>query len=237
MADQTPGNYHTTSLAVLTWVESQAKLCQPDRVFWCDDLAAEKNSLTEDAVAQDILIRLNPQKLPGCYYHRSNPNDVARVEQCTFICTETEQDAGLTNNWMAPPARYAKLRKEMIFQRELLVSRLLVDGSDSRAPPIKTKPRVIGAGLWLCKPGLPSGLAGGLWTLRDLLGGCRLGAAPAGLGLVGAAGFGLFRAGGFVFTRTGRLVFVRAGFVARLSCHGKRRDRQQCNIFFHDWFV
>ncbi len=60
-------------------------------------------------MARGILIKLNQEKLPGCYYHRSNPNDVARVEQCTYICTETEEEAGPTNNWAAPGEMYAKL--------------------------------------------------------------------------------------------------------------------------------
>ena len=105
------GNCSTSNLAVLDWVERQAALCQPDRLFWCDGSEAEKEFLTEQAVAEGVLIRLNQQKLPGCYYHRSNPNDVARVEQCTFICTETQEDAGPTNNWMAPGEMYAKLYK------------------------------------------------------------------------------------------------------------------------------
>src|SRR6266568_1676138 len=103
------GICRTQNAAVLNWVDEQAKLCQPDRIFWCDGSEAEKDSLTEQAVASGVLIRLNQEKLPGCYYHRSNPNDVARVEQCTYICTETEEDAGPTNNWRAPKEMYAKL--------------------------------------------------------------------------------------------------------------------------------
>ncbi len=94
---------------VAGWVGDMTALCEPDNVHWCDGSEAEKNSLTGMAVASGILIRLNQEKLPGCYYHRSNPNDVARVEQCTFICTETEDDAGPTNNWAAPAGMYAKL--------------------------------------------------------------------------------------------------------------------------------
>jgi phosphoenolpyruvate carboxykinase (GTP) len=91
------------------WVDEMARLTKPDRVFWCDGSAAEKQRLTEEAVAAAILEPLDPQKLPGCYLHRSNPNDVARVEQLTFICTPTRDDAGPTNNWMAPEEAYAKL--------------------------------------------------------------------------------------------------------------------------------
>jgi phosphoenolpyruvate carboxykinase (GTP) len=103
------GSCRTSNLAVLDWVETQAALCQPERIFWCDGTEAEKNFLTEQAVAEGVLIRLNQEKLPGCHYHRSNSNDVARVEQCTYICTETQEDAGPTNNWMHPREMRAKL--------------------------------------------------------------------------------------------------------------------------------
>jgi phosphoenolpyruvate carboxykinase (GTP) len=78
-------------------------------VFWCDGSEEEKEFLTAEAVAQGILIKLDQKKLPGCYYHRSNPNDVARVEQCTYICTETQEEAGPTNNWAPPKEMYQKL--------------------------------------------------------------------------------------------------------------------------------
>ncbi len=98
----TLGTCNTTNRHVLNWVNEMVALCQPDRVFWCNGSEEEKQALTEQAVAEGVLIRLNQEKLPGCYYHRSNPNDVARVEQCTYICTDTEAEAGPTNNW-APP--------------------------------------------------------------------------------------------------------------------------------------
>jgi len=94
---------------VMDWVRDMATLCEPDHIHWCDGSDAEKKTLTDKAVADGILIPLNPQKRPGCYYHRSNPNDVARVEQCTYICTESEDDAGPTNNWAAPAKMYEKL--------------------------------------------------------------------------------------------------------------------------------
>ena len=93
------------------WVEEIRARCEPGRVFWCDGSEAEKAHLTAEAVAQGVLIKLNQEKLPGCYYHRSDPNDVARVEQCTFICTPAKEDAGPTNNWSAPRPMYAKLRE------------------------------------------------------------------------------------------------------------------------------
>jgi phosphoenolpyruvate carboxykinase (GTP) len=94
---------------VLAWVEKMAQLCQPDQIVWCDGSVEEKDRLTQQAVDAGILIKLNQEKLPGCYYHRSNPNDVARVEECTFICTRTPDAAGPTNHWMAPAAMYEKL--------------------------------------------------------------------------------------------------------------------------------
>ncbi len=95
--------------AVASWVEEMAAHCQPNQVHWCDGSEAEKESLTQQAVTQGILIPLNQQKRPGCYYHRSHPNDVARVEQCTFICTPTREQAGPTNNWADPDEMRAKL--------------------------------------------------------------------------------------------------------------------------------
>jgi len=94
---------------VRAWVGEMAQLCQPDHVYWCDGSEKEKDQLTQQAVETGILIKLNQEKLPGCYYHRSNPNDVARVEECTFICTRTPDAAGPTNHWMAPAKMYEKL--------------------------------------------------------------------------------------------------------------------------------
>ena len=95
--------------AIQDWVESIAALTRPDAVFWCDGSEAEKEFLYTEAVRKGVLVPLNQQKLPGCYYHRSNPNDVARVEHCTFICTELPEDAGPTNHWAEPSAMRAKL--------------------------------------------------------------------------------------------------------------------------------
>ena len=100
----------TDNAHLLNWVKEMALLCKPDQVVFCDGSEEEKARLTELAVAQGILEPLNQTKLPGCYLHRSNPNDVARVEQLTFICTPKKEDAGPTNNWMAPADAYAKLK-------------------------------------------------------------------------------------------------------------------------------
>jgi len=91
------------------WVDEMVKLTKPDRVVWCDGSEEENARLTQEAVNQKILEPLNQEKLPGCYLHRSNPNDVARVENLTFICTPTKEQAGPTNNWMAPADAYKKL--------------------------------------------------------------------------------------------------------------------------------
>ena len=103
-------NANTNNQHVLKFVRETAELCQPDQIHWCDGSEAEKQALTEDAVAKGVLLKLNQEKLPGCYYHRSSVNDVARVEQLTFICTETAEEAGPTNNWAAPKEMYAKLK-------------------------------------------------------------------------------------------------------------------------------
>jgi phosphoenolpyruvate carboxykinase (GTP) len=93
----------------LGWIDETAKLCKPDRIVWCDGGEEERKRLTEEAVAAKVLIPLDPQKWPGCHYHHSNPNDVARVEHLTFICTPTKEEAGPTNNWMEPGEAYRKL--------------------------------------------------------------------------------------------------------------------------------
>jgi phosphoenolpyruvate carboxykinase (GTP) len=100
----------TTNVSLIEWVGEMARLTQPDRIHWCDGSEQEKRRLTDEAVAQGVLMPLSPVKRPGCYLHRSNPNDVARVEQLTFICTPTKDEAGPTNNWMAPDEAYLKLR-------------------------------------------------------------------------------------------------------------------------------
>jgi phosphoenolpyruvate carboxykinase (GTP) len=103
------GKCNTNNAEVVAWVNKMAERCKPDQIFWCNGSDAEKDFLTKAAVQQGVLIELNQEKLPGCYYHRSHPNDVARVEQCTYVCTENEEEAGPTNNWMAPDEMYRKL--------------------------------------------------------------------------------------------------------------------------------
>jgi phosphoenolpyruvate carboxykinase (GTP) len=99
----------TTNTHLLSWVDEMARLTKPDRVVWCDGSETERERLTRDAVAAGVLEPLNEQKLPGCYLHRSNPNDVARTEHLTFVCTRTKEAAGPNNNWMDPKDAYEKL--------------------------------------------------------------------------------------------------------------------------------
>jgi phosphoenolpyruvate carboxykinase (GTP) len=110
MTNESIGACNTTNKAVLAWVQEMANLCRPDQIFWCNGSKAERKALAEEAVARGVLIKLNQKKLPGCYYHRSNPKDVARVERSTFICTVDQEEAGPTNNWMAPKEMYQRLR-------------------------------------------------------------------------------------------------------------------------------
>ncbi|MDP9292166.1 MAG: phosphoenolpyruvate carboxykinase (GTP) [Verrucomicrobiota bacterium] len=95
---------------LLAWIEQSAELCEPDDIFWCDGSEVERAFLLEQALKSGVLIQLDQKKLPNCYYHRSNPNDVARVEQCTFICTGIEEEAGPTNNWAEPREMHRKLK-------------------------------------------------------------------------------------------------------------------------------
>ena len=99
----------TDNQHLLQWVHEMAALTRPDRIVWCDGSEVERERLTKIAVNEGVLIELDQTKRPGCYYHRSNPNDVARMENLTFICTPTKDDAGPTNNWMDPEEGYKKL--------------------------------------------------------------------------------------------------------------------------------
>jgi phosphoenolpyruvate carboxykinase (GTP) len=103
------GENKPANKAVLDWVHEVELLTQPENVFWCDGSKAENHYLLGEACRQDVLIKLNQEKDPGCYLHRSNPNDVARVEQFTLICTPTKEEAGPTNNWSEPATMYSKL--------------------------------------------------------------------------------------------------------------------------------
>ena len=97
----------TTNKKVLRIVDMAQKLMQPEKVVWIDGSEEQLEQLRQQAMQTGELIKLNQEKLPGCYYHRSALNDVARVESRTYICTRKEEDAGPTNNWMEPEKAYA----------------------------------------------------------------------------------------------------------------------------------
>jgi phosphoenolpyruvate carboxykinase (GTP) len=92
------------------WVNDMAGMCRPDKIVLIDGSASQKKKLEEEAFSTGEVIRLNREKLPGCIYHRTNPNDVARTEGLTFICTQKKELAGPTNNWMEPRLAYEKAR-------------------------------------------------------------------------------------------------------------------------------
>ena len=100
----------TPNRSLAQWVDECAALCKPERIHWCDGSDEEKQRLLREAVHSGDLIELNQEVLPGGYLHRSAQNDVARTENLTFICSTRKEDAGPTNNWMAPKAMYSKLR-------------------------------------------------------------------------------------------------------------------------------
>ena len=96
------------------WVDEMIALCKPDQVVWIDGSKEQLDQLTEEVTSlpdghPDKLYHMNEEKFPGCLYHRTRPNDVARVEDRTFICSRKKEDAGPTNNWMDPKEMYAKL--------------------------------------------------------------------------------------------------------------------------------
>jgi phosphoenolpyruvate carboxykinase (GTP) len=92
----------TTTRFVEKWVDEAARLTEPSRVVWCDGSKPEYDGLVEQMLRDGTLLELNQRTYPNCYLHRSHPSDVARTEQLTFICSRSREDAGPTNNWMAP---------------------------------------------------------------------------------------------------------------------------------------
>ena len=99
----------TNNKNVLNWVDEMVALCKPDKVIWIDGSDEQLNELRAQATATGEMMPLNEKELPGCYLHRTAVNDVARVEDRTFICSRNKEDAGPTNNWCDPKEMYAKL--------------------------------------------------------------------------------------------------------------------------------
>jgi len=93
------------------WVDEMARLCGPDQIVWIDGSEDERERLTQEAVATGELILLDQEKYPGCLYHRTATNDVARTEHLTYICSKLREDAGPTNNWMSPEEGYRRARE------------------------------------------------------------------------------------------------------------------------------
>ena len=124
----------TTNKKVLQFVDEAVALAKPDKVVWIDGSEAQLEALRKEAIASGEMIKLNDEKLPGCLYHRTKPNDVARVEGRTFICSRREEDAGPTNNWMDPEEMYKKLKaiaKDSMIGRTMYVIPFSMGAVDS----------------------------------------------------------------------------------------------------------
>lgn len=101
----------TSNNYINKWIDEMAALTTPDKIVWIDGSEEQTDALKKQAVEEGTLYELNPELLPNCYLHRTAVNDVARVENRTFICTTKKEDAGNINNWMAPEDCYEKLSK------------------------------------------------------------------------------------------------------------------------------
>ena len=93
----------------LAWIQEVVDLCEPAALHWCDGTQAEYDALCEQMVQAGTFKRLDPVKRPGCFLANSDPSDVARVEDRTFICSRRKEDAGPTNNWVDPKEMKATL--------------------------------------------------------------------------------------------------------------------------------
>jgi phosphoenolpyruvate carboxykinase (GTP) len=110
MKKRNPAKALSDNKHLLRWVEKMVELCKPDALYWVDGTPEEYDRLCGEMVAAGTLIRLNPKLWPGCYYARSDPGDVARVEDRTYICSNSREAAGPTNNWVNPFEMRRKLR-------------------------------------------------------------------------------------------------------------------------------
>ncbi len=101
----------TNNQKLINWVKEWAEICQPEKVYWCNGSEEENNTLLAEMVASGMAVKLDDKKRPGSYYFQSDPSDVARVENRTFICSSKKEDAGPTNNWADPKEMKATLLK------------------------------------------------------------------------------------------------------------------------------
>ncbi|MCI5651219.1 MAG: phosphoenolpyruvate carboxykinase (GTP) [Ruminococcus bromii] len=99
----------TNNKTILAWIDEMKALVNPDQIVWIDGSEEQLEALRKEACESGEMIKLNQEKLPGCYYHRTAPNDVARVEDRTLICSRKEEDAGPTNHWKDPQEAYKML--------------------------------------------------------------------------------------------------------------------------------
>ena len=100
----------TTNKKLQAWVKEIADLCQPDQIYWCDGSQEENDRLLKEMVDSGMALPLNPEKRPGCYSFNSDPSDVARVENRTYIASKTQEEAGPTNNWINPDELKATMK-------------------------------------------------------------------------------------------------------------------------------
>lgn len=102
--------FPTHNKKLTEWVKKMARMCQPDNIVWIDGSNEQKLRLEKESISSGEIIKLNQEKLPGCFLHRTAKDDVARTEHLTFICTKKKHDAGPNNNWMPPKTAYKKAR-------------------------------------------------------------------------------------------------------------------------------
>lgn len=101
----------TKNKRLIDWVNQWANLFEPDNIHWCDGTEQENQRILDDMVASGVAVKLNEEKKPNSYYFQTDPSDVARVENRTFICSKTKEDAGHTNNWVDPDIMKETMRK------------------------------------------------------------------------------------------------------------------------------
>ncbi|WP_262894787.1 hypothetical protein [Sphingobacterium hungaricum] len=103
--------FPTNNADLIQWVHEVASICTPERIYWCDGSKKEYNTLCKQLVDKGIFYKLNEEKWPNSYACFTDPSDVARVEDSTYICSRRREDAGPTNNWMDPSEMEETLSK------------------------------------------------------------------------------------------------------------------------------